>query len=78
MLTREADGRAFRLIGVGAHDLIDAAEESLQGDLLGGGPADSPVDRRWTACGRSLAIQSIVKGRGFGVNLKRQGPSKVE
>ena len=77
LLTREADGRAFRLVGIGAHDLVDA-DESLQGDLLGGGPSDSPVDRALDSVREKFGDAVIVKGRGFGVKLKRQGPSKVE
>ena len=61
LLTREADGRAFRLIGVGAHDLIQAAE-SPQADLLRDGPQDGPVDRHWTACGKSSARQRSSRG----------------
>ena len=77
LLTREADGRAFRLVGIGAHDLVDA-DESLQGDLLGGGPSDSPVDRALDSVREKFGDAVIVKGRGFGVKLKRQGPSKME
>ena len=73
LLTREADGRAFRLVGVGAHDLIDAAE-SPQGELL----SDGPVDRALDSVREKFGDAAIVKGRGFGVKLKRQGPSKVE
>ena len=35
LLDREADGRAFRLIGIGAHDLIEAGQ-AVQRDLFGG------------------------------------------
>ena len=77
LLTREADGRAFRLIGVGAHDLIHAAE-SPQGDLLHDGPHDGPIDRALDSVRERFGEAAIVKGRGFGVKLKRQGPSKVE
>ena len=77
LLTREADGRAFRLIGVGAHDLIEAAE-SPQRDLLRDGPNDGPVDRALDSVREKFGEAAIVKGRGFGVTLKRQGPSKVE
>lgn len=77
LLTHEADGRAFRLIGVGAHDLIQAAE-SPQGDLLSDGPNNGPVDRALDSVRERFGEAAIVKGRGFGVKLKRQGPSKVE
>jgi len=77
LLTREADGRAFRLIGVGAHNLVDA-DESPQGELLGDGQAHSPVDRALDSVREKFGDAAIAKGRGFGVNLKRQGPSKVD
>ena len=77
LLTREADGRAFRLIGIGAHDLIEAGEP-LQGELLGEGPSETPVDRALDSVREKFGEAAIVKGRGFGVKLKRQGPSKVE
>ena len=48
LLAREADGRAFRLIGTGAYDLVDAAS-AVQGDLFGGvSPNGSGSTRRWT------------------------------
>ena len=34
LLAREADSRAFRLIGIGAHELVDAAQVG-QDDLFG-------------------------------------------
>ena len=77
LLSREADGRAFRLIGIGAHGLVEAAD-SLQGDLLEDSPSESPVDRALDSVREKFGDAAIVKGRGFGVNLERQGPSKVE
>ena len=77
MLAREADGRAFRLIGIGAHDLI-AAGEVVQGDLFGAGPADNKVDEALDAVREKFGEDAIVRGRGFGTKLVRQGPSKVE
>ena len=77
LLSREADGRAFRLIGIGAHGLVEAAD-SLQGDLLEDSPAESPVDRALDIVREKFGEAAIVKGRGFGVNLERQGPSKIE
>ncbi len=62
---------------MGAHDLIQAAE-SPQGDLLSDGPTDGPVDRALDSVRERFGEAAIVKGRGFGVKLKRQGPSKVE
>ncbi len=77
LLSREADGRAFRLIGIGAHGLVEAAD-SLQGDLLEDRPAESPVDRALDRVRERFGEAAIVKGRGFGVSLERQGPSKAE
>ena len=77
LLSREADGRSFRLVGIGAHGLVEAAA-SVQGDLLDDRPADSPVDRALDRVREKFGEAAIVKGRGFGVNLERQGPSKVE
>ena len=77
LLTREADGRAFRLIGIGAHDLI-AAGEVVQGDLFGAGPADNKVDEALDAVRDRFGEDAIVRGRGFGTKLLRQGPSKAE
>ena len=77
LLAREADGRAFRLIGIGAHDLVEAGK-SLQGDLFGGGPADGRIDKALDAVRDRFGDDAIVRGRGFGVKLERQGPSKVD
>ena len=54
LLVREADGRDFRLIGIGAHDLVEAGQVA-QGDLFGGfSPAESKVDKALDAVqGRS-------------------------
>ena len=38
----------------------------------------SRLRRRWTPCGEKFGDDAIVKGRGFGTKLERQGPSKVE
>ena len=77
LLAREADGRAFRLIGIGAHDLVEAGK-SLQGDLFGAGPADGRIDKALDAVRDRFGDDAIVRGRGFGVKLERQGPSKVD
>ena len=78
LLLREADGRAFRLIGIGAHDLVDAAEAG-QGDLFGGIARDGDgVDEALDAVREKFGDDAIVRGRGFGTKLVRQGPSKVE
>ncbi len=78
LLAREADGRAFRLIGIGAHDLAPAAE-AVQGDLFGGGaPEDDKIDKALDAVREKFGEDAIVRGRCFGTRLVRQGPSKVE
>ena len=84
LLAREADGRAFRLIGIGAHALIQAGEAveaggSIQGDLFGGAaPAEDKIDKALDAVREKFGEDAIVRGRGFGTKLVRQGPSKVE
>ena len=80
LLTREADGRAFRLIGIGAHALSPAeAGAAAQGDLFAGpAPAEDKIDRALDAVRDKFGEDAIVRGRGFGTKLVRQGPSKVE
>ena len=78
LLTREADGRAFRLIGIGAHDLIEA-DRVVQSDLFGGiAPAEDKIDKALDAVRDKFGDDAIVRERGFGTKLVRQGPSKVE
>ncbi len=78
LLTRETDGRAFRLIGVGAQRLT-AAQEAVQQDLFGdaesgGRKIETVVD----AVRKKFGDSALDVGRGFGVELKWQGPSKLE
>ena len=78
LLAREADGRAFRLIGIGAHDLVEA-DQVAQGDLFGGvDPAGNKINKAVDAVREKFGDTAIVRGRGFGVELKRQGPSKAD
>ena len=78
LLAGEADGRAFRLIGIGAQGLVEA-DGLAQGDLFGGAdPAGDKVDEAMDAVRARFGAKAIVKGRGLGVKLNRQGPSKVE
>ena len=78
LLAREADGRAFRLIGIGAHDLIEA-DRVVQSDLFGGiAPAEDKIDKALDAVRDKFGDDAIVRGRGFGTKLVRQRPSKVE
>ena len=78
LLSREADGRAFRLIGIGAHDLIEA-ERVVQADLFGGvAPSEDRIDTALDAVRDRFGDDAIVRGRGFGTRLVRHGPSKDE
>ena len=55
LLADEANGCAFRLIGIGAHDLVGAREVN-QSDLFASlSPAEGRSTRRLTRCGRSSA-----------------------
>ncbi len=76
LLLREADGRAYRLIGVGMHDLspVDAPGQI---DMFGGGaPNSDKVEKALDAVRAKFGEEAVVKGRGFGTKLIRQGPSK--
>lgn len=78
LLVRETDGRAFRLIGIGVHDLVEAGQVA-QGELFGGiGSTESKVEKALDAVREKFGSAAIVKGRGLGIKLERQGPSKVE
>ncbi len=78
LLAREANGRAFRLIGIGAHELVDAGRVA-QDDLFGGaGVGENELDKAVDAVRDRFGDDAIVKGRGFGTKLERQGPSKAE
>ena len=77
LLACEADGRAFRLVGIGAHDLVEGGQV-VQGGLFGAAVADSGIDRALDAVRDKFGDDAIVRGRGFGSKLRRQGPSNVE
>ncbi len=77
LLTREADGRAFRLIGIGVHDLTEA-DPVHQGDLFSEGPTDNPVDQVLDTVQEKFGDDALFRGRRFGTKLQPQGPSKVE
>ena len=78
LLVQETDGRAFRLIGIGVHDLVEAGQV-VQGELFGGiGSTENKVEKALDAVREKFGGDAIVKGRGFGIQLERQGPSKVE
>lgn len=78
LLVRETDGRAFRLIGIGVYDLVEAGQGG-QGELFGSvGSTESKVEKALDAVRKKFGSAAVVKGRGFGIKLERQGPSKVE
>lgn len=77
LLEGEADGRSFRLIGVGASPLL-AADPLHQGELFEAPSGDGPVDRVMDNIQEKFGAKAVIRGRGFGVSLQRQGPSKVE
>ncbi len=78
LLAREADGRAFRLIGIGARDLVDAKQVATR-DLFGGiAQNDDRIDRALDTVRDRFGDDAIVRGRGFGTKLVPKGPSKVE
>ena len=77
LLAREADGRAFRLIGVGAYDLV-ADGRAPQAGLFDAGPGEEDLEDVLDALRDRFGDDAVVRGRGLGVRLERQGPSKVE
>ena len=78
LLTRETDGRAFRLIGIGVHDLGPAGP-AVQTDLFGAAsPTEGKVDKALDAVREKFGEDAVRRGRSFGTKLQRQGPSKVE
>ena len=77
LLAGEADGRAFRLIGVGAYNLV-ADGRVPQAGLFDAGPDDGNLDDVLDELRDRFGDDAVVRGRGFGVRLARQGPSKVE
>ena len=71
MLAREVDGRTFRLIGIGAHDLIEAGR-ATQGDLFGGtGLVDSTIDTALDVVRDRFGETAIVRGRNFSAKRPR-------
>ena len=74
ILQEQIDGRAFRLIGVGISNLVDA-RFCDPGDL-----ADPNADKRKRVesaiddVRKRLGSEAIGKGRGFGIKARRQSP----
>ncbi|MCY4004226.1 MAG: DNA polymerase IV [Rhodospirillales bacterium] len=77
LFAREADGCAFRLIGIGAYDLEEVGR-APQADLFDIDPGDGDLDDMLDALRDRFGDNAIVRGRGFGVKLARKGPPKVE
>ena len=78
LLSRETDGRAFRLIGVGAQQL-EAENEAVQRDLFSDvGSHDCRIETVVDAVREKFGDEVIGVGRGLGVELKRQGPFKAD
>ena len=77
LLVGEADGRAFRLIGIGTHDLTKTGPVP-QDDLFGTGLPDSPVEQVLNTVQEKFGERALVRGYGFGMKPRRQGPSKAE
>ena len=78
LLTREANGRAFRLIGIGAHDIVEAAAIAQTDLFAGGGVTESKVEQALDAVREKFGEAAVMKGRGFGKKVEPQGPSKAD
>ena len=76
LLQRETDGRAFRLIGIGAHGLSDE-NEVAQADLFQGeATGDSKIESTLHRLQERFGEEAVIKGRGFGARVKGHGPTK--
>ena len=66
LLVREADGRTFRLIGIGVHDLVDSDDSSF-GDLFDHAQrrTGTRIDDALDAVRKRFGKNSLVKGRAF-------------
>lgn len=67
LLARETDGRTFRLIGVGVHDLVDSGHTEF-GDLFDHATRQSSarVDEALDAVRQRFGKDSLVRGRALG------------
>lgn len=77
LFAHEADGRAFRWIGIGAYDL-EEVEQAPEANLFDADPGDGDLDDVLDTLRDRFGDDAIVRGRGFGVKRARHGPSKVE
>ena len=64
-LQREADGRRFRLIGIGAEDLADAIDADPPDLLDANAQKRAATERAVDAVRDKMGINAISKGRGF-------------
>jgi len=71
LLEQEADGRRFRLIGVGAHDLVDAALADPPDLLDTARLRQSRVERAIDLVRAKLGEQAIRRGRSLDGNAPR-------
>ncbi len=76
LLIREANGRAFRLIGIGAHDIVEAGAVAQTDLFASGGVTESKVEKALDAVREKFGDAAVMKGRGFGKKVEPQGPSK--
>lgn len=77
LLAREADGMTrFRLIGIGATDLVDAAEADPPDLLDPAATRRKAVEAAMEAVRAKLGHDAIAKGRGL-AQASRSGPSGV-
>jgi len=66
LIEREADGRRFRLIGIGAADLVDGALADPPDLLNPGRDRQAKVEKAMDAVRAKLGDAAIRKGRGLG------------
>ncbi len=74
LVEQEADGRSFRLIGIGAADLVVAEQADLPDLLDPDRTKRAQVERAIDQVRAKLGDQAIVKGRGL--QLHKSAPSK--
>jgi len=77
LLSGEADGRAFRLIGIGTHDLVKnrpGTEEDLFADMVPGPPVGQVLD----AVQEKFGEGALVRGHGRSTASPRGGSSKAK
>ncbi|GAB4391884.1 MAG: DNA polymerase IV [Kiloniellaceae bacterium] len=76
LIEQEADGRAFRLIGIGAADLVDAGQADLPDLLDPDRHKRAQVERAIDQVRAKLGDQAILKGRGLSGQKERGDRSR--